>query len=79
MGACSWYLDAMHDMLSSSRLDGSLAALLVMAMLTFDPSVQRYVPEPMPEFAFDSPAMFTSLLLMAGAGFLLWRRSAAGD
>lgn len=53
--------------------------LLVMAMLTFDPSARRFMTEPMPEFAFDSPAMIASLLLMAGAGYLLWRRSAARD
>jgi len=53
--------------------------LLVMAMLTFDPSVRRFIPEPMPKFNFSSPAMITSLLLIASVGYLAWRRSTTRD
>jgi cation transport ATPase len=44
-----------------------------MAAFAFDPAVQRAMPEPFPEFDFLSPAMIASLLLMAGAGYALWR------
>ena len=53
--------------------------VLTMAIISFDESVRRIMPEPMPEFDFNSPAMIAGLLLMGGTGYLLWRRSAARD
>lgn len=53
--------------------------VLTMALISFDPAVRRFMPEPMPEFDFSSPPMIAGLLLVGGIGYLLWRRSAARD
>jgi hypothetical protein len=51
---------------------GCAAVVVVtMAAVAFDPAIRRYMPEPLPNFDFTSPAMIGSILLMAAGGYAL--------
>ena len=52
--------------------------VLAMAAIGLDPAMERVMPGLWPEMDFTDPAMFVSILLMGGGGYLLWRAGLRG-
>jgi hypothetical protein len=57
----------------------ALLVVATVAAIWFDEAFKRFMPEPMPEFNFVSPAVIVSLIVIGGTGYLLWRRSRIGN
>lgn len=51
----------------------AMILVVTIAAIFLDPAMKRFMPKPLPDFDFTSPAMIASILLIGSGGYLLWR------